>query len=139
MDTKKIKALLLAAEYKSMSKAAEAFSYTPSALSHSVDALEEELGVKLLVRTHTGVELSGMGKRLYDKLEAVTAAEKALVKAAAEISVEKEKLLRIGTYASISVHLLPEILKGFRQKYPDIIISKKEVFGIMICRLIHRH
>lgn len=123
MDTKKIKALLLAAEYKSLSKAAEVFSYTPSALSHSVDALEEELGVKLLVRTHTGVELSEEGKYLLDKLEAVAAAEKALVKAASELSGEKGKLLRIGTYASISVHLLPEVLKGFRQKYPDIRIS----------------
>lgn len=123
MDTQKIKALLTAVKYKSLSKAAEEFSYTPSALSHSVDALEKELGVKLLVRTHTGVELSEEGKLLYDKLTAVTDAEKELEKAASVLSGEKGKQLRIGTYASISVHLLPEVLKGFRQKHPDIRIS----------------
>ena len=123
METQKIKAVLLAAEYKSLSKAAEKFSYTPSALSHSVDSLENELGIKLLERSHSGVELSSEGKSLYDKLEAVIKAESELKKSAAMISKQKAGLLRIATYSSISFAVLPELLSGFHRKYPEINIS----------------
>lgn len=123
MDTLKIKALLSAVKYKSLSKAAEDFSYTPSALSHSVDALENELNVKLLVRTHTGVHLTDEGKALLDKLNAVVKAENELFKKAKEISEKKQNHLKIGTYSSISVHLLPQILGGFKAKFLEVTIS----------------
>ncbi len=123
MDTLKIKALLSAVKYKSLSKAAEDFSYTPSALSHSVDALENELNVKLLVRTHTGVRLTEEGEALLDKLNAVVKAESELFKKAKEISEKKQNHLKVGTYSSISVNLLPQILGEFKKKYPEITIS----------------
>ena len=50
MDTVRIKAFLLAVKYGSFSKAAEELSYTPSALSHIADAMEEETGAKNLLR-----------------------------------------------------------------------------------------
>ena len=123
MDTLKIKALLSAVKYKSLSKAAEDFSYTPSALSHSVDALESELNVKLLVRTHTGVHLTDEGEALLDRLNAVVKAENELFKKANELSEKKQNHLKIGTYSSISVNLLPQILTEFKKKYPEITIS----------------
>lgn len=123
MDTQKIKAVLLAAKYKSLSKAAAEFSYTPSALSHSVDALEQELGIKLLHRSHTGVELTEAGELLLDKLVAVTNAEKELFQCSAAISASRQQTLRIGTYSSISSNLLPSLLNGFKELHPEISIS----------------
>ena len=123
METQKIKAILLASEKKSLSAAAEEFSYTPSAMSHMADALEEELGVKILERTRTGVELSEAGQQLKDKMTAVIAAENELKKAAAEISKLAECELRIAAYASISTYILPEILSSFKQKHPEIKVS----------------
>ena len=67
MDTKKIKAILSAIEYKSFSKAADALSYTPSALSHIADNLEQELGVKIIIRSPLGISLSKEGEELYDQ------------------------------------------------------------------------
>ena len=43
MDTLKIKAILAAARHRSLSKAAEEFSYTPSAFSHMLAGFEEEI------------------------------------------------------------------------------------------------
>jgi len=123
MDTQKIKTVLLAAKYKSLSKAASEFSYTPSALSHSVDALEQELGIKLLHRSHTGVELTEAGELLQDKLVAVMNAEKELFQCAAAISASRQQTLRIGTYSSISSNLLPSLLNGFKELHPEISIS----------------
>ena len=65
METFKIKAILAAAEYKSLSKAAEAYSYTPSAFSHMLSSFERELGVRILERSSTGVCFTEEGLRLY--------------------------------------------------------------------------
>ena len=123
MDTLRIKALLLAVKYKSLSKAAEEFCYTPSALSHSVDSLEKELGVKLLKRSHVGVELTEEGALLLGCLTAVADAEQALYQKALAIQNGKQNQLRIGTYSSISVNLMPKILTGFKERHPEISVS----------------
>ena len=123
METMKIKAILSAAKYKSLSRAAEDFSYTPSALSHMADSLEEELGVKLLLRTRAGVSLTEEGKLLAEKMDAVLRAENELIAAAGEIGGAHRSELRIATYSSISTYLLPSIVKQFKKENPSIRVS----------------
>lgn len=120
MDILKLRAFLLIEKYKSFSKAAQDLSYTPSALSHIADALEQELGVKLFVRTKKGVELTEDGKRLLPQISAVVKAEEDLLKFASHLAGEKEHVLKIGTYASIALHLLPKLLRGFKEAYPMV-------------------
>ena len=54
MDTKKTKALLLALERGSLTAAAEELGYTQSGLTHMMNSLEDEAGIKLLVRSKGG-------------------------------------------------------------------------------------
>lgn len=123
METLKIRAILLAQHHKTLSRAAEAFSYTPSALSHMTDSLEEELGVPLLVRTRSGVHFTEEGELLREKLQAVLDAEQALRDAAAAIGEEKRDQLRIGAYSSIANYILPSIVKRFKKENPDVRVS----------------
>lgn len=123
MDTEKIKVILSAIQHKSLSKAAEEASFTPSAMSHIADNLERELGVKILVRTPLGVSLSKEGEALYSHLAAVVEAEKQLLQAAHALASAKENHLRIGAFSSISQNILPEIISQFRSIHPDIKIS----------------
>ena len=58
MDSKKVHALLLAIEKGSLTSAATELGYTQSGLTHMMNALEEELGLNLLVRSKNGVRLS---------------------------------------------------------------------------------
>lgn len=123
METMKIKAILLAAKYHTLSRAAESFSYTPSAMSHMADALEEELGVKLLERTHVGVKLTEAGESLKEKMDAVLRAEEELRAAAASLGASHREELRIGSYSSIANYILPSIVKRFKKENPDIRVS----------------
>ena len=123
MDTQKIKVILSALKHKSLSKAAEENSYTPSAMSHIADSLEQELGVKILERSPRGISLSEEGRVLYDYMVAVVEAEKTLISQAENLISEKEKHLRIGTFSSISQNILPEMIGRFRREHPDIRIS----------------
>lgn len=122
MNVEKVKMLLRAIELQSMSKAAEEFSYTPSAFSHIADSVEDELGVKILLRTHNGTELTKAGKVLLDKLKNLVKAENELIMATKDLRPEKT-IIRIGTYSSISQFILPKLIKGFKAKNPDIGIS----------------
>ncbi len=123
MDTLKIKAFLLIEKHGSFSGAAEELSYTPSALSHMADALEKELDVHLFKRTHKGVEITPEGKRLAAHFRAVADAETALLDAAASLHADQEAELRIGTFSSIALHILPEILQKFKSVNPTVKIS----------------
>jgi len=123
METMKIKAIVSAVKSKSLSRAAEEFSYTPSALSHMADSFESELGVKILNRTRTGVELTEEGRLLYPSLVSLLSAEEQLTALAGRIRSGEGSELRIGTYSSISTYLLPEILRLFKDVHPEIRVS----------------
>lgn len=55
----------VAARHQSFALAAEELSLSPSAVSHRINQLEEELGIQLFVRSHRKVELTHEGKRVY--------------------------------------------------------------------------
>ena len=123
MDIQKIKVILSAIEHKSLSRAAEEISYTPSAMSHIADAIERELGVKILQRTPLGISLTPEGQEIYPHLLAIVEAEKNLLRVTNSVKTAKENHLRIGTFSSISQELLPEIISKFRLAHPEIKIS----------------
>lgn len=123
MDTFKIKAIVAAVQYKSLSRAAEEFSYTPSAFSHMTAAFEKELGVQIFRRHSKGVELTEAGKALYPKLLALLQGEKELLSAAAELADSTQPPLRIATYSSISRNFLSDILQEFKKAHPHIGLS----------------
>lgn len=59
----------VAARHASFALAAAELSLSPSAVSHRINLLEEELGIRLFVRSHRKVELTQEGKRLYGTLK----------------------------------------------------------------------
>src|ERR1700743_1779595 len=61
--------LLLVAEKRSFRAAAAELRVSPSAVSQSVRALEERVGVRLLQRTTRGVGLTEAGARFIARLE----------------------------------------------------------------------
>lgn len=123
MDTFKIKAIVAAVQHQSLSRAAEEFSYTPSAFSHMTAAFEKELGVQFFHRHSKGVELTEEGKSLYPKLLAILQSEKDLLDTAGELAGNTNAPLRIATYSSISRNFLSDILKKFKKQHPEIKIS----------------
>jgi DNA-binding transcriptional LysR family regulator len=59
---------LAVARHRSFRKAAVEMGVTPSALSHSLRAIEERLEVRLVNRTTRGVGLTEAGERLFDRI-----------------------------------------------------------------------
>ncbi|MCO7175795.1 LysR family transcriptional regulator [Sporolactobacillus kofuensis] len=108
------------AEQKSFLKAAEVLNLTPSAISHSITNLEQRLGVALFIRDRTGVRLTLEGQNLLPHVRAVLNSEERLKQEAAHIQGLEKGVVRIGTYSSICINWIPEIVKSFRRLFPEI-------------------
>lgn len=107
-------------EIGSFSKAAEALGYSQSAVSQMIQSLEEELSLKLLLRSRVGVKLTLEGEELYPYILKVATTYRAMLEKNNEIKGLESGVIRIGTIASISCHWLPRMIKEFQALYPNI-------------------
>lgn len=107
-------------EQESFQKAAQALKLTPSAISHAVSAMEEELGSMLFVRSRHGVYLTNYGKELFPYIKNVLNSDEYLQQAVAQFNGMQKGLVRLGTFNSACVEWLPSLLKDFERKYPKV-------------------
>ncbi len=113
-------------EYGSFTRAAEALGYTQAAVSQMVRSLETEFSLRLLIRTRTGVRLTQEGEQLYPLIQKYVAAYRELGDKAGEINGLDSGELRIGTFSSMSQHLLPGLMSDFSKQYPKINFSLRQ-------------
>ena len=123
MDTKKLKALLTALNKGSLTAAAEELGYTQSGLTHMMNSLEEELGVKLLVRSKSGVLLSTVGQELLPLMRAVAESVDELEQTAEKLRLKSVTNLRLGAFSSVAGCWLPGIISAMRQLNPGLGVS----------------
>lgn len=122
MDISKIEILLRAIELGSMSKASNEFLYTPSAVSHILDSIENEVGVKFIRRTYAGIEIESGYEEIVENLRQIVDIQKRTRQIAFDIH-QKKKSLTIATYASLSKYILAKVIRGFNKRFPDIHIN----------------
>ena len=123
MDTRKLESLIAAAELGSFTKAAQILGYTQSGLTHMMKSLEHEMGIQLLVRSHTGISLSPAGKQLLPTIRRLLDAEKALQQEVEQLQDAHRESLRIGSYSSMALHWLPLALQRFQQEHSGVNIN----------------
>ena len=127
MDSKKFEILMTAVNLGSFSKAAEVVGYTQSGLTHLVNGLEREVGMKLIRRDHSGVALTEAGQALLPAIREYLNATAKLENQIAAIAQKKAETIRIAAYASLAMHWMPEILYRFRRVCPDTDVDLRMV------------
>ncbi len=120
MNLTQLRSLIAVADAGSFTAAAEAVGVTQSGMSQALAALEESLGVKLLVRQRHGVELTAFGERALDHARAAFAHLEAIRQEAAEAAGEETGSMRIAAFPSVFATVLPRLLRRFRSLHPDI-------------------
>lgn len=116
----KYRAFLTAARLGSFTRAGEVLGYSQSGISRMIADLEREWGVKLLERDRGGVHLTSEGHELAPAVQAVCDEHGRLQARIDAMSGLETGLIRIGTVTSVATHWLPNIVKRFRQDYPNI-------------------
>ena len=118
-----LQAFLAVAREQSFTKAAARLGITPSALSHTIRALEERLGVRLLARTTRNVAPTEAGDRLMRSIAPLFDQIAAEIEALGELREKPAGTVRITcTDDAIELYLRPA-LASFLKNYPDITLE----------------
>ncbi|WP_078840815.1 LysR family transcriptional regulator [Streptomyces antioxidans] len=124
-------ALMALAETGSFGSAAERLGYTQSAVSQQIAALERMLGARLVHRPGgpRRISLTAAGERLVVHAQAIlrrAELAEADVHATADAAAPT---LRIGTFQSVAVRVLPPLLQRFQARWPDVTVELVEHAG----------
>jgi DNA-binding transcriptional LysR family regulator len=109
LDVRRLRVLRELAERGTVAATAEALSFTPSAVSQQLSALEREAGVVLLEREGRRLALTDAGRTLVAHADAVLAQ---LERAEAELRAGAEEItgtLRIAAFSSFARSVLPGV------------------------------
>lgn len=110
-------------EAGSFHKAAEILGLTPSAISHSISALEGELGFSVVTRGKNGVSLTNYGEHLLPYVNGVLNSDESLKQAVAEFNGLKQGKVKLGCFSSVCTNWIPSIIHTFQAEYPAIRIE----------------
>lgn len=120
---KQIKYFQAVVRCKSFTEAAEECYISQSAISQQIQALEKELGVKLLHREKRKFSLTPAGEHFYKKSLILSADFEKLCRETAYIANGEEAQLRIGYLKCYGGQELQHAIADFSEQYPDVSIQ----------------
>jgi DNA-binding transcriptional LysR family regulator len=122
-----LRALLAVAEYGNFSEAALQLDVTQSTISHAIATLETELGVVLFTRGRHGAQLTPVGDRAVTHARTIQQELAGLISSADQEKGLQGGTVRVGSFRSISTHLLPGAIARLHRRYPDLQIMLLEL------------
>ncbi|MBV8885020.1 MAG: LysR family transcriptional regulator [Chroococcidiopsidaceae cyanobacterium CP_BM_RX_35] len=136
MELRHLRYFITVAEELHFSRAAEKLQIAQPPLSQQIRYLEEELGVQLFEHTKRRVQLTYAGQVfLLEARRVLTQLEQAVMMAQRASRGEIGRL-GVGVNATAAQSFLPEILRVFRERFPDVklvlheLASHKQAQGI---------
>jgi DNA-binding transcriptional LysR family regulator len=132
LDVRRMRLLRELARLGTVAAVAEAFSYTPSAVSQQLAALEREAGVPLIRKAGRRVVLTPAGLDLAARTEPVLALLEA---AAASLAADRGDLageLRIGAFPTAVRTLLPAALVALAAAHPRLDLQVTEIDPVRV-------
>jgi DNA-binding transcriptional LysR family regulator len=123
LDVRRMRVLREVAVRGSFSAAAEALSFTQSAVSQQIAALEREAGTTLVQRSARGVKLTAAGEAVVRHAEAIMAR---LAEAEAELEAIaglRGGRLRLAAFESAASSIMPLAIATFSQRHPAVELS----------------
>jgi DNA-binding transcriptional LysR family regulator len=127
LDVKRMRILKEVADRGSFSAAAEALSYTQSAVSQQIAALEREAGSQLVTRGSRGIKLTEAGEALVRHADAILTR---LADAEAELEAIaglRGGRLRLAAFPTVGATLMPLAIAQFRRRHPDVELTVKQL------------
>ncbi len=119
MELRELNAFVAVVEEAGMSAASRRLHISQPALSQTVNALERELGVKLLVRSSTGVRPTDAGMTLLSEARAILARHDQALRAMGRYKSEGGGVIRLGIPLELAPDLLPMALAKFAAELPE--------------------
>ncbi|MHA7966307.1 LysR family transcriptional regulator [Paenibacillus sp. CAU 1782] len=107
-------------EKGSFTKAAESLNMSQSAVSHSLQSLEAELGIELFDRNKREVRITEAGTSFLPHAREALNQTRIIEEKALSLTKLESGKVKIGCFPSFTANLIPKLLLGFHQKHPNI-------------------
>ena len=115
MELRHLRYFIAVAEAENVTRAAERLHVSQPPLSRQIHDLEEELGMPLFHRTGKSLQLNAAGKVFLVEARAVLERAEQAMQAVQALSHQHEQTIDVGYAPSLSVEILPPILRLFEQ------------------------
>lgn len=107
----------------SYTAAARSLSVSPSAISKSVQRLEEHLGISLFTRTTRSLTLTPEGRDLHERALRLLREAEEIEQAAVAARAEPAGMIKVTAPLPIGVHLIAPALPRFRELFPKVTVD----------------
>ena len=125
-ELRELRYFLAVADTLSFARAAETLHLAPQGLSAAVRRLERKLGVRLFERTTRAVRLTDAGTALVPAARSTLAEAERAVAAARRAAGGETGVVHVGFLGSTANHLLPPVVRAFRERHPDAELRTEE-------------
>lgn len=120
---RELQQFIVLVEQASVTKAATVLGITQSALSKSLQRLEDHLGLQLAERGPRGLVLTEEGRGIYDHARRVDAEMRSLELDARTLGEGRRRRIRIGASPSWSIACIPDLVAQIGQSEADVELS----------------
>jgi LysR family transcriptional regulator, low CO2-responsive transcriptional regulator len=140
LDSRQVRAFCVLARTGSFTQAARELHITQSGISHSIKALERDIGCRLLDRLGKKVVLTQAGEQLLQHATRILQEMENARESLAHLGKWGRGRLRIGASTTACQHLIPPVLREFKESFPDhaITIEPGDTSAIVSSLLRHR-
>jgi molybdate transport repressor ModE-like protein len=120
LDVRRLAVLREVAAQGSFSAAAQALTYSQSAVSQQIATLEREAGTRLVERHGRGIRLTDAGRALVRRADAILTELAGAETDLQLIAGLRGGQVRVSTFASAATGLLPAAVTAFRAAHPQV-------------------
>src|ERR1700736_1940419 len=127
MELRELAAFVAIVEEGGLSAASRRLHVSQPALSQTVNNLERELAVRLLVRSSTGAQPTEAGMTFLAGARAVLARRDQALATMAELTTDGGSVIRLGIPLELDPDVLPRALARFTAKYPETRVVPRQL------------
>ena len=123
LDSRQLRAFSILARTGSFTETAKQLHLSQSAISHAMKALEQEIGCRLLDRLGKTVALTQAGEQLLVHAHKILSEMESARSELGRLGKWGSSRLRIGASTTACQHVLPGVLREFKESFPQCAIS----------------
>ena len=139
IDSRQLLAFATLARKGSFTLTAKEIFLTQSAVSHTIKALERDLGTKLFDRLGRQARITQAGERLLVHADAILREMEGARSGLEEMRAWGHNRLRLGTSPTACQYLLPTVLREFKQSFPRCTIRIEPGDGPRMAELLREN
>ncbi|MFE1600411.1 LysR family transcriptional regulator [Methylobacterium sp. ID0610] len=130
MELRHLRYFVAVGREQSFTRAAETLHVAQPALSKQIQQLEEDLGLALIERGSRPVRLTEPGRLIFEQAIQILERVDDLRETGRRLRLAERNRFRVGFVASTLYGRLPEIIRGYRTKRPDVDLTLLELLTL---------